>query len=83
MEEKYGRKVSEIGKICQLWAVSVTGIGTRTGWYRYHLYRGQMVTVPTKVVSVPLTRTKVVPVPIQVVPVPLFPVAMILVFMPC
>ena len=33
--------------------------------YRYHLCRGQMVPVPSKVVLVPLTKTKVVPVPRQ------------------
>ena len=30
IEEEYGRKVSERGKIFHLWAVSATGTGTRT-----------------------------------------------------
>ena len=33
-------------KICHFWAGSCVGTGTKQGWYRYHLYRGKMVSVP-------------------------------------
>ena len=56
---------------------SATGTGTKHGWYRYHLCRGKMVLVPTKVVPIPLTRTGLVPILVQVVPVPLLPTDLI------
>ena len=59
------------GEFCHFWAKSQLGTGTKQGWYRYHLYRGKMVPVPSKVVPVPLSRTGLVPVPNIVVLVPL------------
>ena len=82
IEEEYGRKESEKGKICHFWVVSATSTDTRTGWYRYHLYRGQMVPVPTKVVPYHSPKHEwywyqSVPVPIGTSAVPLFPTALI------
>ena len=61
------------GEFCHFWAESQLGIGTKQGWYRYHLCRGKMVLVPSKVVPIPLSRTSLVPVRNIVVPVPLVP----------
>ena len=59
------------GEFCHFWAKSHLGTGTKQGWYRYHLCRGKMVQLPSKVVPVPLSRTGLVPVLNIVVPVPL------------
>ena len=52
------------GEFCHFWAESQLGTGTKKRRYRYHLCRGKMVPVPSKVVSVPLSRTGLVPVPL-------------------
>ena len=59
------------GEFCHFWAESQLGTSTKQGWYQYHLCRGKMVPVPSKVVLVSLSRTGLVPVPNLVVPVPL------------
>ena len=61
------------GEFCHFWAESQLGTGTKQGSYRYHLCRGKMVSVPSKLVPVPLSRTGLVPVPNIVVPVPQVP----------
>ena len=61
------------GEFCHFCAESQLGTGTKHEWYWYHLCRGKMVLVPSKVVSVPLSITSLVPVPDLGVPVPLVP----------
>ena len=52
------------GEFYHFWAESHLGTGTKQGWYQYHLYKGKMVSVPSKVVPLPLSRTGLVPVPL-------------------
>ena len=58
-------------------AEPVSGTSTKE-WYRYPLCRGEVVSVPLKVVPVPIGSRVVVPVPVQVVPIPIFPVTLFL-----
>ena len=73
MEEKWVR----MAKSAIFWAKPVSGTDTKE-WYRYRLYRIQVVPVPLKVVMVPISSEGLVPVPVKVVPVPLLPATLFL-----
>ena len=87
IEEKWVR----MAKSAIFWTEPASGTCTKE-WYRYPLYRRQVVPVPLKVVPVPIDSkglvlvpvkvvpvpVKVVPVPVKVVPVPLLPITLFL-----
>ena len=58
-------------------AKPASGTGTKE-WYRYPLYRGEVVQVPLKVVPVPIGCRVLVPVPVQGVSVPMLPATLFL-----
>ena len=54
-----------------------TGTGTKK-WYRYPWCSGQVVSIPLKVVPVPIGSRVLVSVPVQLVPVLMFPTTLFL-----
>ena len=69
--------MGENGEICHIWVEPKSGIGTKN-WYRYPLYRSEVVTVPLQVVPVPIGSRVLVPIPVQVVLVSMLPATLFL-----